>query len=272
MLVHAGPSDAVDQLSSQIKDFERERDEATKSAETLAKTSVKLLEMIDLLDKLALEKVTEGDDDGARRILKEKEEVSLMLEKTKTRAENNYALAAKLAEAIGQKQTELVSLLPSTSRAEPSTPSLPLGAPTVPPVYESYKSTSTSSIPFEPPAFGSRLKPKWETSLEAARARIQADAQAANMDARWAVSNAEDSIAAALNRIDMQKQDIMIHRNRIRRTAEQSILEAKERLKKQEEEALDEIKWLMRRYSTGEYIPDYLLDSAFDKLSRRMYK
>jgi len=260
----AGPADAVDQLSDEIKVFERERDEATRTAETLAKTSVKLLEMTELLDKLALEKVADGDDDAARKILLEKEEVSLMLEKTKTRAENNFALAAKLAEAIGQKQNELVSLLPSAARPEfevRSTPSYTLPA-------------STSSFGSDESAGrgGYAYKAKWESSLEEARARIRSVEQTADTSARLGAYAAEDSISAALSRIEQSKQDIMVHRERIRQTAELSIMEARDRLKRQEEEALEEIKWLMRRYRNGEYIPDYLLDSAFDKLNRRMYK
>lgn len=49
--------------------LETERDEAVKTAEDCAKTAVKLEEMVRLLEKLALNKVAEDDDAGARQVL-----------------------------------------------------------------------------------------------------------------------------------------------------------------------------------------------------------
>lgn len=63
-------SDAsVTNLTDQLRLLETERDDAVRKAEECARTAVKLEEMLRLLEQLALDKVQEGDDAGARKVL-----------------------------------------------------------------------------------------------------------------------------------------------------------------------------------------------------------
>lgn len=106
-----GSEAAILKLTDSLRLLETERDEAVGTAESSARSAVKLEEMTRLLERLAMDKVAEGDDAGARQVLQEKAAVAEVLSRTSSRAQTNFALAAKLAEKIGQHQADLMDLL-----------------------------------------------------------------------------------------------------------------------------------------------------------------
>lgn len=59
-------------------------------------------------------------------------------------------------------------------------------------------------------------------------------------------------------------------RERLRRTAEESIAEARERLRAQDTQILEYCRRIVARYRRGEYVSEDELEFAFDQLERRL--
>ncbi|EFJ42319.1 hypothetical protein VOLCADRAFT_107293 [Volvox carteri f. nagariensis] len=242
----------LDVLRQELKALEDERDEAVRVAESCAKTCVRLTDMSKLLEDLALEKVKAGDEAGAKVVLQEKNLLREIIDKSNTKAQANFSLAGKLAGLIGDKHNELVGLLgghPATAGGdEPTTSSA--SRPSGGGGYTSPYSSSSLS-------YGGYQMP-WERSLAEAQQRVrQAEAEAQRMG-RLAALSAEDSIAAARERLRAQDrsgraaEDILQARERLRRSAESSIAEAQERLRAQDSQILEYCRRIVARYRRGE--------------------
>ncbi|GFH16206.1 uncharacterized protein HaLaN_12585, partial [Haematococcus lacustris] len=102
-------SSRSDSALAELRALEAERDTAITAAEACSKTGTKLAEMARLLQQLALEKVRNHDEEGARQVLVEKAGVMEALEKGAVKAEANYTLARKLASKIADKQAALLN-------------------------------------------------------------------------------------------------------------------------------------------------------------------
>lgn len=63
-------STAASSIAQQLRELETERAEAISTAETCGRTHLKLEDMSEVLQKLALERVRTGDEDAARQLLK----------------------------------------------------------------------------------------------------------------------------------------------------------------------------------------------------------
>ncbi|GFH28450.1 uncharacterized protein HaLaN_26941, partial [Haematococcus lacustris] len=74
-------SSRSDSALAELRALEAERDTAITAAEACSKTGTKLAEMARLLQQLALEKVRNHDEEGARQVLVEKAGVMEALEK-----------------------------------------------------------------------------------------------------------------------------------------------------------------------------------------------
>lgn len=132
--------------------------------------------------------------------LQEKAAVSEILSKTSARAQTNFSLASKLAEKIGQQQSELMTLLGgpdgAASSSSSSTPSSSRSATpqTSNSVYirsSSVDNTASTSYGSSTSTSSSRYEAPWEKSLAEARARIrqaEEEAAAAAAGARNSVS------------------------------------------------------------------------------------
>eukprot|EP00798_Chlamydomonas_sp_ICE-L_P031374 gene31374-6533_t len=224
----------VGAVRKELAELEKERDAAVETAESCAQTSVKVTEMVGLLELMAIEKPKKGDEEGAKLSLKEKAandkmqdekltkcphktqptkgdeegaKLSLrekaaakeVVERSKTKAELHYALAARLATKIGERQNALLTLLrgspsapsspaPQPPPAQPSTPSYypPIPSYSAPPSTPSGYSSPSPSMPSStwssvssesprsaPADYGSYSadtyapsKPKWQTDMD----------------------------------------------------------------------------------------------------------
>ncbi|GLC52523.1 hypothetical protein PLESTB_000639100 [Pleodorina starrii] len=281
-------------LRQELKALEDERDEAVRTAESCAKTCVRLTDMSKLLEDLALEKVRTGDEAGAKTVLQEKNSLREIIDKSNSKAQVNFALAGKLAALIGDKHNELVALLgdPNQQQQQQQGWGQEQASSSERPVYG-----SGSSWP-EPPSpvsgYGSRgvtaaggygsggggggYQMPWERSLVEARQRVrQAEAEAQRMG-RLAAMSAEDSIAAARERLAQRgpqgpgdrTESILQARERLRRSAEESIAEARERLRAQDTQILEYCRRIVTRYRRGEYVSEDELEFAFEQLERRL--
>ncbi|KAI8463708.1 MAG: hypothetical protein J3K34DRAFT_136984 [Monoraphidium minutum] len=130
--------------------------------------------MVQLLDRLALEKIRDGDEEGARQVVTEKASTKDVLERTNARAQVNYQLASKLADKIGRVQLQLVQMLAPGDAPRPS--AAPAAAP--PPAAAAPGPSAPQQPAGTEPQYAPR-KPDWEASLEAARARLAAAEAAA---------------------------------------------------------------------------------------------
>lgn len=279
--------------TNQLRLLEKERDEAISTAESCARTSVRLSEMVQLLEKRAGELVQAGSEEGAREVLKEKASVKSILEKSNERAQNNFALAAKLAEKIGHSQMELMQLLkespqggeqqawqptatappsappytPYQAQAPPAQPYTPYQAP--PPPAQPYTPYQTPQLPFQQDPFQKPFKEPWLEKLDEARERVR-QAETAGTMARY---TAEDSIAAARERLKQRQAETFAEaRQRLAASAEESIAEAQTRLRLQEAEMLAYARRLVQRYRRGEYVSEEEMDAAFRALDSRFLR
>lgn len=246
----------INELSSQLKSLEGERDEALRTAESCAKTTVRLTDMVQLLEKLALEKVTQGDEAAAKQALKEKASVSELMEKSNVRAQNNFTLAAALANRIGIIQAELLELMQAmtassstssgnfgTSRPASTTYSASIGARQDGDRSGDFGSTSggasssTSNSNSSTYRDGDRVAP-WQQSLLDAQQRLReqqereaaaaaAAAASPSYDARpsWqrAIEDAQDVAR-------FREAEILERARALRQDAEASVIAARERL------------------------------------------
>ncbi|KAF8054895.1 hypothetical protein HT031_006894 [Scenedesmus sp. PABB004] len=278
-------------LTDGLRLLEAERDDAVKTAESCARTAVKLEEMARLLERLALDKVAEGDEPGARAVLQEKVAVAEVLARTSGRSQVNYALAAKLAEKIGQEQAELMELLGGGGAAQ-QTASASASGPATPPQADagsaramagSSSASADSSRRSSGDAGSSAgsqgasgpagFEAPWERSLTDARARITAAEQEAKAAGRAAAWRANESLEEARERLRSQAyESVAAAQQRIRATASESIEAARARIAAEDAEALRKVKAVVDRYKAGGYVPEEELDWAFSELQRRSWR
>lgn len=326
----------LEQAQQELKDLEAERDAAVATAESCARAAMKLTDLIALLENMAIDKVKAGDEDVAKQVLREKASAVEVLDKTSTKAQVNYALAAALAQKIGTKQAAILELLKTSGPGGSASPSPSSSYPASPPQggqAPSWSSTSSARSSSEPPSssssFGQGMrqgqglggatqwqqqsmggvggldgfasspgwqqqqgggfggegvdagagggyvfsKPKWQQSLEEAKQRISAAERDASRSGRAARLGAEESIAAAKDRLRAQATDsILSAQSRLsaqRKGADESILEAQERLRAQDAEVLAYVQRIMSRYRRGEYVSEEELEFAFQQLEKR---
>eukprot|EP00198_Chlamydomonas_reinhardtii_P001079 XP_001690414.1 predicted protein [Chlamydomonas reinhardtii] len=192
-----------------------------------------------LLEDLALEKVKQGDDAGAKQVLQEKNSIKEIIDSSNNKAQANFALAGKLATLIGDKHHQLLELMGGASSAAGSA-----------------------------------------SGAEAQQRVRQAEAEASKMG-RLAAMSAEDSIQAARDRLAQRQaelgiaagssgESILQARDRLRRTAEESIQEARARLREQDAQILEYCRRIVARYRRGEYVTEQELEFAFEQLERRL--
>lgn len=153
------------------------------AAESCAKTCVKLSEMSRLLDELALAKVKEGDEAGAKSVLQEREALKDIIDKSSSKATANYALAGKLAEKIGLVQNDILQFTPPATPPSRSAPSAPptRSAPAPEAPEEAYTSTPYAAYTSSSSAAGASTSgtgafqtsyvPAWQKSLMVRRGR-----------------------------------------------------------------------------------------------------
>lgn len=273
--------------------LETERDDAVKTAESCARTSVRLEEMVQLLDKLALEKIKEGDEDGARQVLKEKASTGDVLQRTNARAQVNYTLASKLADKIGMVQRQLVDILSPAGGSDGGSSAAQQPQPASPQPTSSASTTAASSSTFSGSgsgaaggygygsssygagggAFGGGYvprKPSWEQSIEAARERIRSAEQFAAAEGLRANRQARESVEAARERLRQQALESVANaQRRVRAKATESIAEARARIAAEDSAVLAKVQALMARYRSGEYVSEDELEWAFRQLERR---
>ncbi|GBF91661.1 hypothetical protein Rsub_03965 [Raphidocelis subcapitata] len=271
--VHAASqaaSSTVQRLTDELRILETERDEAVKTAEQCARTSVKLEEMVQLLDNLALEKMKEDDEAGARAVLHEKASTRDVLDRTNARAQTHYQLASKLAEKIGLVQAQLVELLTpgggaaaaassssgGASAGGPAAAAAPKEAapePAAPPAPEPEGSAPGTSF-YGAGAYGAGgygaggygagggdggawgytpKRPAWQASIEAARERIKSAEAVAAAAAAAAVAEGQAAAWQARESIDQA-------RDRLRRQAAEGVAEAQQRVRSKANESIAE--------------------------------
>eukprot|EP00775_Hariotina_reticulata_P001987 gene1987-2309_t len=224
--------------------LETERDEAVKTAESCARTAVKLEEMTRLFENLAVDKLTEGDEEGARQVLKaadpaadslqEKVAVMEVLSRTGNRAQVNYSLAAKLAEKIGQQQLELMNLL------APTTPTNSSGAAPQPAAASAVASAVVQRTERQP---GGNLFAQYDATKSSAE-RLGSDrAGVGGSTSKWSSDSAavgssgyyeapwEKSIAEAKDRIRKAEEEAAAAGRRAAWQQQESVEEARERLR-----------------------------------------
>ncbi|GIL75541.1 hypothetical protein Vretimale_15154 [Volvox reticuliferus] len=281
VFVHAGQSGygsnttaqkreaTLDLLRQELKALEDERDEAVRTAESCAKTCVRLTDMSKLLEDLALEKIKAGDEGAAKMVLQEKNSLREIIDKSNAKAQANFALAGRLASLIGDKHHELVDLLGRGSQG--------LGQG----LTDTGSASRSASWPDMPSTSlygnGGGYQLPWERSLAEAQQRVrQAEVEAQRMG-KLAALSAEDSIAAARDRlvqrgasVGSRSESILQARERLRRTAEESIAEARERLRAQDSQILEYCRRIVARYRRGEYVSEDELEFAFDQLEKRL--
>ncbi|GFR41702.1 hypothetical protein Agub_g2451, partial [Astrephomene gubernaculifera] len=216
----------LESLRGELRALEEERDTAVRTAESCARTCVRLADMTQLLEDLALEKVKAGDEAGAKLVLQEKAALREIIEGSNSKAQTNFALAGKLAALIGSKHSQLLELMAvggqtpgagagagagtATSSSSSSSSSSWAAGPSYPTngaggaggggsSWPQPPTTSTStSTTFSSP--GQQQLP-WERSLRDAQERVrQAESEAAQLG-RLAALSAEDGIAAARERL-----------------------------------------------------------------------
>uniref|UniRef100_A0A7R9YRR0 Uncharacterized protein n=1 Tax=Chlamydomonas euryale TaxID=1486919 RepID=A0A7R9YRR0_9CHLO len=209
-----------------LLELEEERDAALATAESAAMSAVKLTEMVSLLEKLALRKLREGEEEAAKTVLQEKKSTSDAQNKMSAKASSNYALAAKLAQKIGETQRAMFDEdMPTDAKPTPapsatSAASSPLGGSAAPRSSGSSTSDLSSTIPSGSGSASAAASertsgytgydstPKWQQSMEESRARRQAAAAADPWNS--AQSSVEESIAAAQARLKARvSEDIL---------------------------------------------------------------
>ncbi|KAG2441958.1 hypothetical protein HYH02_009752 [Chlamydomonas schloesseri] len=285
----------LEALRKELKALEEERDTAVATAESCARTCVRLSDMSRLLEDLALEKVKQGDEGGAKQVLQEKKSLKEMIDNSNNKAQANFALAGKLATLIGDKHNQLLDLMgggaagvssaSATSSTDAGGSSWPEPAPRPAPLSAARPSSAagTSSGSWATGAgigaVGYELP--WQKSLLEAQQRVRvAEAEASRMG-RLAAMSAEDSIQAARDRLAQRQaemgvgagsngESILQARDRLRRTAEDSIQEARARLREQDAQILEYCRRIVARYRRGEYVTEQELEFAFEQLERRL--
>eukprot|EP00877_Chromochloris_zofingiensis_P007391 jgi/Chrzof1/2905/Cz12g03140.t1 len=274
------------ELTDSLRLLETERDEAVSTAESCARNSVRLEEMVGLLQKLAAEKVTEGDEQGARQVLKEKAAVREIYDKNNTRAQTNFALAAKLADKIGAQQAELMQLLQKGTTGSSSSSRPTTAAPTPSRSNSSYSysqssssSSSTASNSNSDTASSSitgssqPYQAPWERSLAEAKQRLKTLEQEAVASGSRAQRTAQESIEEARQRLRASAiESVSEARGRIRKSAVESISEARQRIAQQDAAMLARVHELVARYRRGEYVPESEIEWAFKQLETRVWR
>ncbi|KAG2440701.1 hypothetical protein HXX76_003559 [Chlamydomonas incerta] len=289
----AATTQKLELLRKELKALEGERDTAVATAESCARTCVRLSDMSRLLEDLALEKVKQGDDAGAKQVLQEKNSLKEIIESSNNKAQANFALAGKLATLIGDKHNQLLDLMGGTSTGAGSTSnaggrSWPEPASSPAPRASSAAGASSSTSWATGAGVGAGAgagvggyEMPWQKSLQEAQQRVrQAEAEATKMG-RLAALSAEDSIQAARDRLAERQaemgvgagsngESILQARDRLRRTAEESIQEARARLREQDVQILEYCRRIVARYRRGEYVTEQELEFAFEQLERRL--
>jgi len=333
----------VTELTDKLRILETERDEAVKTAESSARTAVRLEDMSQLLERLALEKVQDGDEDAARQVLKEKAAVKEVLSRSQTRAQANFSLAARLAEKIGTHQAELMERLTPQQQQEqrraasaapsargPRSQEIPVSwenrggtyrsgtsgstagstssrAAASPSSYSTsssssgagsyssggmrsesdsnYNSSGSSSSSGNSSGMGGGYEAPWEKSIAQAKERIsraEAEAMAAakmaaaagqaaawRMPAKETIEEARDRLRAeSLSKLDAARQRVASSNS----SRLQGLEEARARLAAQDAAALAQVRELVRRYRSGEYVPEDQLEWAFQTLENRAWR
>ncbi|GAX77741.1 hypothetical protein CEUSTIGMA_g5184.t1 [Chlamydomonas eustigma] len=275
----------LEKAKEELRDLERERDVAVYEAESSARIAMKLTEMITLLENLALQKVKEGNELSAKEILIEKSATNEALSQNSAKAQKYYALAAKLAEKIGEKQRSVLVLLKNSGLA--SHPISPYPSS----VAASKGSTSLgSSEHFSDDLRSRRLNeapasrkaeyesstgfgvPSWQTSLEDAKIRIRDAENASRQLSQSANLSAQESIEAARERIRQRSSHeslLQAAQSRLKRDADNSIQAAQERLRQQDQEVLAYVGRIMARYRNGENVTEDELEFAFQQMEKR---
>eukprot|EP01024_Parvocaulis_polyphysoides_P002397 TRINITY_DN10743_c0_g1_i1.p1 TRINITY_DN10743_c0_g1~~TRINITY_DN10743_c0_g1_i1.p1 ORF type:complete len:524 (+),score=68.50 TRINITY_DN10743_c0_g1_i1:87-1574(+) len=108
----------ISKAREELDQLEQERDEASAVAEVSAKRCKRLAEQIGRLNITAMEEVKQGKEQQARKTLEEKCHLQKKYDRLQAKSETNYALAAKLEEIIGQKQTELIAFMSKVGKLE----------------------------------------------------------------------------------------------------------------------------------------------------------
>lgn len=271
-------STSRDTLKTELKALEAERDTAIQTAESCSKTATKLAEMARLLEQLALEKVSQQDESGARQALQEKAAVMETLDKNSAKADVNYKLAAVLASKISTKQSQLLSQLRASGNDQQgsttssySSPSY--SSPASSPGYSSSSASSGYSSSYSSSDSTDGPKWKWQQSLEEAKERLKSQEAAASRDGRMAKLSAEASILEAKQRISSQaSQSIRDAQERLRAmdsNSQNTIAAAQARLRMRDEEVLKYVRRIMARYRAGEYVSEDELEFAFRQLEKR---
>lgn len=268
-------STSRDTLKTELKALEAERDTAIQTAESCSKTATKLAEMARLLEQLALEKVSQQDESGARQALQEKAAVMETLDKNSAKADVNYKLAAVLATKISTKQSQLLSQLRASSNDQHTSSYSSSSYST--PVSSTGHSSSSASSGYSSSYMSSNNtdgpKWKWQQSLEEAKERLKSQEAAASRDGRMAKLSAEASILEAKERISSQaSQSIRDAQERLRAmdsNSQNTIAAAQARLRMRDEEVLKYVRRIMARYRAGEYVSEDELEFAFRQLEKR---
>ncbi|MEW5301330.1 MAG: hypothetical protein WDW36_004195 [Sanguina aurantia] len=294
--------------------------------------------MLELLQDLAIEKVQANEEEGAKAVLQEKASIQDILAKSEVRARNNYALAAKLAQKIGEKQNEMLAYVRRANvsgtapryeppRAQPNSYSPPPPPSRPKQDYSGSRSSdreessdsrrssssggsrdsssrgySSGAGDDEGSPSSSRREgqggfdfgfkngsgsndwmsggggmgmPSWQKGMADAAARVKDAESNANslVRAGWrAMLSAEASIADAKARLKQResKEDILDASSRLRRGTEDSMSEARERLRQQDLKIIKNCRAIVARYRRGDYVSEQELEYAFRELETRM--
>eukprot|EP00879_Flechtneria_rotunda_P006285 GHRR01006605.1.p1 GENE.GHRR01006605.1~~GHRR01006605.1.p1 ORF type:complete len:296 (+),score=135.61 GHRR01006605.1:680-1567(+) len=234
--------------------------------------------------------------------LQEKMAVKEVWTRTSERAQANYALAAKLADKIGQRQAELMPMLSpgagsgtASQQADNSnklhqasqqqTVSTPISN------NRGYSSSQARNINVDWSATGSGSKSAssagsskssstgnfyqfpWEKSIFEAQERVkQAERDAAVAGTRVAWQTRE-TLDEARDRLRSQAvESISSARSRIQRKAHESIEEAQARIAAEDAAVLQQVHQLVARYRAGGYVPEDEVEWAFRQLEKRAWR
>ncbi|MEW5318306.1 MAG: hypothetical protein WDW38_009539 [Sanguina aurantia] len=308
---------------------------AGKREAAMLETCVRLADMVQLLQDLAIEKVQANEEEGAKAVLQEKASIQDILAKSEVRARNNYALAAKLAQKIGEKQNEMLAYVRRANvsgtapryeppRAQPNSYSPPPPPSRPKQDYSGSRSSdreessdsrrssssggsrdsssrgySSGAGDDEGSPSSSRREgqggfdfgfkngsgsndwmsggggmgmPSWQKGMADAAARVK-DAESNANSLGWrAMLSAEASIADAKARLKQResKEDILDASSRLRRGTEDSMSEARERLRQQDLKIIKNCRAIVARYRRGDYVSEQELEYAFRELETRM--
>lgn len=278
----SGEGGLAAQAVDQLRLIEAERDQALRVAEASARSAAKLEEMGALLERLALDRLRDGDEDGARAALVEKSSVEEARRRSGSRAEANFALAGKLAHKIGAQHTALQQLLLSEQDKEEDVATTAASSDilddniTLPASVSSGSSSTSSSASMHGHGGGSASRPQqlpWQASLLEARERIKSAEAEAAASGRAADRQARESIEAARERLRAQARgSLAAAQSRIAQSASESIGAARARIAAEDAALLAEVRRVVARYRAGEDVPEATLSWAFQQLERRAWR